>query len=100
MRKTANALCFLLALSLPQQILAQIRTEPAPAGNEFLIAYAAITDAGQSCPKLSSANRLKDGSIRALCSNGQAYRISRIRGYAKTVSMSCSAAASMGIGGC
>jgi hypothetical protein len=41
---------------------------------------------------------LKDGSIRAVCSNGEAYRVFTVKGM--TVAMKCSAAAKLGVSGC
>ena len=61
---------------------------------------APIREAGHPCPRVVGAKRLGDGGIRALCSNGETYRISKLREIPDTVAMKCSAATAMGIYGC
>lgn len=79
---------------------AQVAPLPAPAGDATAIAASAIRAAEHPCGKVASASRLRDGTIRALCSNGEAYRVMRMKGIAETVALKCSAAAKLGVSGC
>lgn len=71
---------------------------PAMTGDATLIAQSAIKDAGHPCPKVTSAVRSQDGSIRAVCSNGKDYRVFSVNGL--VVAMSCTAARKIGVEGC
>ena len=70
----------------------------AAGSSEITIATTAITDADHPCGVVVNASRLKDGSIRAVCSNGEAYRVSVLQGG--LVALRCSAAARLGVSGC
>jgi hypothetical protein len=61
-------------------------------------AMAAIRDAGHPCDDVVSSTRLSDGSIRALCSNGEVYRVARL--FGELTAMKCSTAVRLGITGC
>ena len=65
---------------------------PAPPGDAAKVATAAIREAGHPCPRLKAATRDRGGMVRATCSNGEVYLVSRIRGAAGTFAMRCSAA--------
>ncbi len=75
-----------------------ITTGPAPAGDPKTVAARALKDADHPCPKITTAIRVDDGSIKALCSNSEDYRIFTVEG--KTVAMKCSAARKLGVAGC
>ncbi len=82
----------------------QGRGEPAfgaaPAGNPVTVAQRIIrANFDQSvCPRVTHAERLEGGSIRATCSNGETFRAFEIGG--QPVALRCSAAARRGIEGC
>jgi hypothetical protein len=71
---------------------------PAPKGDARKVARAAIDDAPHPCPKIISAKRLKDGSIKAECDNLEDYRIISARGQA--LAMRCKMVRAMNISGC
>lgn len=73
-------------------------TGPAPAGEPKPVALAVIRDADHPCPKVTRAERLSDGSIKAVCSNGEDYRVFSVKG--KPAAMRCSAARRLGVDGC
>jgi len=73
-------------------------TGPAPAGKPETVALAAIKAAEHPCPKVVSAERLKDGAVRAVCSNGESFRVFGFQG--EVVAMNCSAARKLGVAGC
>jgi hypothetical protein len=77
---------------------AQIKTGPAPAGEPRTVAAAAIQDADHPCGRVVDASRLQGGSIKAVCSNRETYRVFVVQGM--TVAMKCSAAAKLGVSGC
>jgi hypothetical protein len=79
-------------------VYGQIKIEPAPKGEPKGIASAAIKEADHPCGRVLDAIRLNDGSIRAVCSNGEAYRVFIAQGI--LVAMKCSAAARLGVSGC
>lgn len=58
----------------------------------------AIRDGGHPCGTVTSSTRLSGGGIRAVCSNGEVYRVSVMGGH--LVAMRCSAAVRLGITGC
>jgi RNA polymerase subunit RPABC4/transcription elongation factor Spt4 len=69
-----------------------------PPSHTDIVATGAIRDAGHPCALVTSSSKMSDGSIRALCSNGESYRVSLIGG--RFVAMRCSAARQLGITGC
>jgi len=71
---------------------------PAPNGPEKLIAESILgRDFDRpDCPTVVRALRLGDGSIRAVCSNGEDFRVFNLNG--KTIAMRCSAARQLGAG--
>jgi hypothetical protein len=80
---------------LPMQ-LAQL--SPAPAGEPTMVAQKAIQDAGHQCSLIVAATRLGDGSIRAVCNDGEIYRVFNFQG--QSLAMKCSALKSLGVSGC
>ena len=66
---------------------------PAPSGDPVKVAGKMISDAEHPCPALRSAVRLDDGSIRAVCSNGETYRLGTING--RDMALRCSVAAKL-----
>ena len=68
----------LVDISLPpeQRTVAGPAENPAPQGAPKSIATAAIQDTAHPCGAVLDAIRLSDGSIRAVCSNGEAYLMS------------------------
>jgi hypothetical protein len=85
-----------LVVGLPAA--AQIKTGPAPAGEPKTVAATAIQEADHPCGRVLDAYRLQDGSIKAVCSNRETYRVFVVQGM--TVAMKCSAAAQLGVSGC
>lgn len=72
----------------------------APIGGPEQVAAAAIEDAGHPCGEISAAVRVpKDGSILAVCTNGERYRVFTMERVG-TVAMKCSAAEKLGVKGC
>jgi hypothetical protein len=67
----------LVTISLPpeQRTVEGPAENPAPQGAPKSIATAAIKDADRPCGAVLDAIRLSDGSIRAVCSNGEAYLV-------------------------
>jgi len=72
----------------------------APAGNPVTVAQRIIrANFDRSvCPRVTRAERLQGGSIRATCSNGETFRAFEIDG--QPVALRCSVAARRGIEGC
>jgi hypothetical protein len=66
--------------------------------HERAIAASAISAAGHPCGTVTSAARTPSGGIRAVCSNGDTYRIVEVQG--KTLAMRCSAVKAIGVEGC
>ena len=87
-----------VAVEIPSPVHGQMNISPAPQGNPKAVATLAITDADHPCGTVRDAVRLNDGGIRAVCSNGEAYRVFTVQG--KVVAMRCSAAAKLGVSGC
>jgi hypothetical protein len=77
---------------------AQMRVSAAPAGPAKAVALAAIQQADHPCGTVNDAVRTQDGGIRAVCSNGEVYRVFTVQG--KTVAMKCSAVVKLGVSGC
>src|SRR5229473_2411123 len=67
-----------LVLVLAVPAVGQVVFGPAPSGDPIRVAGKMISDAEHPCPTLRSAVRLSDGSIRAVCSNGETYRLSTL----------------------
>lgn len=86
-----------LAMALAQ---AQPNFGAAPAGEPVAVAQRIIrTNFDRTiCPRVTRAQRLEGGSIRATCSNGETFRVFQIDGQA--VALRCSAARRRGIEGC
>lgn len=97
-RTTLTLIATLLATKTTAHAQTQMTVGPAPAGPPKSVAAAAIKDADHPCGIVSSATRLDSGGIRAVCSNGEAYRIFTVQG--RVVAMRCSAAARIGVSGC
>lgn len=65
---------------------------------EMRLATRAIREADHPCPIVLAAQRVSDGSVRAACSNGEVYRVMKLRG--EWLAMRCSAAERLGVSGC
>jgi len=89
-----------LAAAVSSQAHAQV-TGPAPAGNATEVALRIIRENFDppDCPSVVNAIRLRDGSIKALCSNKQTFRVFSIRppGPTGNYAMRCSAVLKLGI---
>ena len=74
------AIFSLVDMSLPpaQHTVEGPTENPAPQGAPKSIATAAIKDTDHPCGAVLDAIRLSDGSIRAVCSNGEAYLVSSL----------------------
>ena len=73
--------------------------QAAPDGEPMTIASVAIGKAEHPCGHVVHATRLADGSIAAICSNHEDFRVTRIAAVG-TVAMRCSEVRRMGIRGC
>lgn len=75
---------------------------PAPNGEPAVVAQQVIhyNFDKSMCPLVVDAKRYGDGTIAALCNNGERFRIFGISGYPDPVAMKCSAAEAFGIPGC
>ena len=91
-------MAFVLTLVVPSLVYGQMKIGPAPEGPPKQIAAAAIRAAEHPCGTVLDAIRLDTGGIRAVCSNGETYRIFTVQG--NVVAMKCSAAARLGVSGC
>ena len=71
---------FGLVTSLPPEprTAAGTAENPAPHGAPKSIAIAAMKDSHHPCGAVLDAFRLSDGTIRAVCSNGQEYLVSLV----------------------
>jgi len=68
-------------------------------GDPATIAKRVMAASGhKSCDRLSTAVRLHDASILAVCANGERFRIFEMGGH--EVAMSCTAEKAMGVDGC
>jgi hypothetical protein len=92
------AMATALALAAASSVAGQTKIGPAPSGSPKQVAAAAIKDADHPCGSVVRATRLDTGGIRAVCSNGEAYRVFTVD--RKVVAMRCSAAARLGVSGC
>jgi hypothetical protein len=85
----------MLVLLVGQIAHAQTTVGPAPTGDAAKVALREIRRADHPCPKVRQAVRAADGSIRAVCSNGEDYLIASMsnpkHGLA-VVALRCSAA--------
>ena len=72
---------------------------PAPEGPPEAVATAAIRQTTHPCGAVIEATRLKNGTIRAVCSNGEAYRVMTMNGHVVTISCSFGEK-KLGISGC
>jgi len=88
----------MVATGMTLPVYGQGKVSGAPPGDPKVVASAAIKEADHPCGRVLNAIRLDTGGIRAVCSNGEAYRIFRIDG--KVVAMKYSAAAKVAISGC
>jgi hypothetical protein len=84
-------------LSLPINTLAHT-VGSAPSGEPVQVATIAISGAEHPCPKVKKAQRNSDGSISAICSNKEDYRIFTIDN--KSIVMRCSVIRKLGVNGC
>lgn len=92
-----NPVPFAVALLLSSGATAQT-TGPAPAGDAKAVATRVIADAEHPCPRVVGAVRNSDGSISAVCSNKEDYRVFSVKG--DPVAMRCSAARKLGVRSC
>jgi hypothetical protein len=65
---------------------------------EMRLAARVIREAEHPCGTVTAAARLSDGSVRAVCSNSEIYRVMQLRG--EWLALKCSAAQRLGIQGC
>jgi hypothetical protein len=91
-------LAALTCVSIPVAQAQVLDIRPAPNGPEKLIAESILARDfdREDCPRVVSAIRLGDGSIRAVCSSGEDFRVFMLNG--KTIAMRCSAARQLGAG--
>jgi peptidoglycan hydrolase-like protein with peptidoglycan-binding domain len=81
----------------PSAIANELRMVDASA-DETAVVLRVLRDTAHPCPSLVRAVRVTDGSLRAICTNGEIYRITQLRG--EWLALRCSAAERMGIKGC
>jgi hypothetical protein len=83
-------------VALATSASAQSELGPAEDGDPAVVAFKVINGNfdDTDCPSVTQAKRLKDGSVYAICSNGERFRV-----YGK-ISMKCSAAEKLGVAGC
>jgi len=96
--KAAKVLCFGAGVLLAATAAGRMELGPAREGEPMAVAMEAMSRAGQSCAHLTSAVRLEDGSIQAMCANSERYRITTVNGV--EVSLHCARAQAMGISNC
>ena len=79
---------------------AQVRASPAPQGDAAAVARRIIKDKFDetACPAVTKANRLGDGSISAVCNNGERFRVFSMQ--TGPMAVKCSEVARMGVAGC
>lgn len=95
----ANSRLFAAALLVvASHSVAQGRTGPAPSGDAAKVAIQVIRENEHPCPRVTRASRNSDGSISAVCSNSEDYRIFSVNG--QPIAMKCSAARRLGVAGC
>lgn len=90
---------FLLAASIMPAWAQQ--SGPAPSGNPAVVAQRIIhaNFDNKDCPLVTKADRLGDGSIKAVCNNGETFRVFSVQAIGP-VAMKCSAAVQRGVSGC
>jgi hypothetical protein len=93
MKRAAAA--FLIATFSTIVCGAGVSVGPAPSGDAKAVAAKALREAEHPCPKVTSATRAQDGSIKAYCSNHEDYLIASLNGT--TIAMRCSAARKLGV---
>lgn len=96
--KAAKALCFGVGMLMAVTAVGRMELGPAREGEPLAAAARAMSRAGQSCSHLASAVRLEDGSIQAMCADGERYRIATVNGV--EVSLHCTRARAVGIANC
>lgn len=74
---------------------AGISVGPAPSGDAKAVATQALREAEHPCPRVTSATRAADGSIKAYCNNREDYLIASLKGT--TIALRCSAARKLGV---
>lgn len=86
----------------PPQTTPKVGLVSLPPGSPTEVARRAINENGRVCGALTSATALNDGTIRAVCSNGQSYRVFAVEKDAQVVllAMDCEAARRLGVSGC
>lgn len=87
----------------PQSPAPSVPASPPPPvtvvpSEEMRLATRVIREAEHPCGTVAAAVRLSDGSVRAVCSNSEIYRVMQVRG--EWLALKCSAAQRMGIQGC
>jgi len=95
--------CFIfVATTLFSLPATAFETAPAPAGKAIEVAKKVIGDNFEKndCPSITKATRYKDGTIKAICSNGESFRVFTVVKLQKPVAMKCSAVKKLGISGC
>lgn len=65
---------------------------------DMRLASRVIKEAGHPCGSVGVAVRLSDGSVRAICTNNEIYRVFRVGG--EWAALKCSAAQRLGVQGC
>jgi hypothetical protein len=85
-----------VAMAWSAPAFAQFQFEKAAAGDPVIVAFSVINSKfeDEDCPSVKGANRLSDGSILAVCSNGERFRVGA------DIAMKCSAVEKLGIAGC
>jgi hypothetical protein len=75
---------------------AQVQFGPTETGDPAVVAFKVINSNFEDadCPSVRVAKWLEDGSVFAICSNGERFRV-----YGK-ISMKCSATEKLGVAGC
>lgn len=71
---------------------------PAPTGDPKAVSVRAIAAAKHPCPTVVRASRNPDGSVSAVCSNKEDYRIFSLDG--QSIVMKCSEVRKLGVSGC
>ena len=90
----------LLALGGSNFALAKMTLGPAPEGDPITVSAKVIHsnfDRG-TCPKVVESIRMRDGGLRAVCSNAEVFRVFVVN--SKTIAMRCSVANAIGVEGC
>ena len=100
MSKLLSSLPLILAIFLASSALAQT-IGPAPAGEPSVVAQKVIQKDFETsvCSLVVESRRLGDGSIMALCNNGERFRVFSVQSIGP-VALRCSAAEKLGVEGC